>query len=201
MNSIQEQKNYRALVDKAEQSFHKGDYLEAFLLQSCVFEGVMKSYAFSVLKPIFNASVDLKRKSKNFEMARLTDELFLSGKIKKELYENLNSYRVKRNKVVHKILKYKSDEQFKKELKEAYRSGVNMKVFIVEEMVKMRKGKTTAELSAKMEHDLNDVMAEFPAAFNRGLASKFPKLDKDIKKFISMGTGNKNGAKSIFPKK
>ncbi len=189
MNSTQEQKNYRVLVGKAEQAFREGDYLEAFLLQSCVFEGVMKNYAFSVLEPIFNASADLKRKSKNFEMARLTDELFLAGKIKKELYENLNSYRAKRNKVVHKILKYKSDKQFKKELKETYRSGVDMKVFIVEEMVKMRKGKTTAELSAKMERDLNNIMAEFPAALNRELGPEFRKIDKDLKKLIGMGLG------------
>ena len=42
MNSTQEQKNCRALVDKADQAFQEGNYLEAFLLQSCVFEGVVK---------------------------------------------------------------------------------------------------------------------------------------------------------------
>jgi|GEM_PF-5398956 len=182
MNSTQEQKNYRALVDKAEQAFNEGNYLEAFLLQSCVFEGVVKNYAFSILEPIFSVNANLKKKSKNFEMARLTDELFLAGKIKKNLYENLNSYRLKRNKVIHKILKYKSDKQFEKELKEAYRSGVAMKVFIVEEMVKMRKGKTIAELSAKMQHDLDEVYAELPDALNRDLASMFRKLNRDLKK-------------------
>lgn len=189
MYSTQEQKNYRALVRKAEQAFYEGNYLEAFLLQSCVFEGVMKNYAFSVLEPIFNASADSKRKSKNFEMARLTDELFLAGKIKKELYENLNSYRIKRNKVVHKILKYKSDKQFEIELKEAYLSGVDMKVFVVEEMVKMRKGKTTAELTAKMERDFNDVMAEFPAAANRELGPAYRKLDKMLKEITGKDSG------------
>ena len=189
MNSTREQKNYRALVDKADKAFQGGNYLEAFLLQSCVFEGVVKSYAFSMLEPIFSANADLKRKSKNFEMARLTDELFLAGKIKKELYESLNEYRKKRNKVIHKILKYKSDKQFEKELKEAYWSGVDMKVFIVEEMVKMRKGKTSAELSAKMEHDLNDVISQFPAAFNRELGPQIRKLDRDLKKLIDKDSG------------
>lgn len=191
MNSTQEQKNYRALVDKVEQAFRGGNYLEAFLLQSCVFEGVVKSYAFSMLEPIFSANTDLKRKSKSFEMARLTDELFLAGKIKKELYENLNSYRAKRNKVIHKILKYKSEKQFEKELKEAYQSGVGMKVFIVEEMVKMRKGKTTAELSAKMERDLSDVMAEFPGALNREIGPQLRKLNRDLRKYQTKGSDKK----------
>ena len=188
MNSTQEQKNYRALVDKAEQAFSEGNYLGAFLLQSCVFEGVVKSYAFSMLEPIFSASADFKRKSKSFEMARLTDELFLAGKIKKELYENLNSYRAKRNKVIHKILKYKSEKQFEKELKEAYQAGVGMKVFIVEEMVKMREGKTTAELSAKMERDLSDVMAEFPEALNREIGPQLRKLNRDLRKYQTKGS-------------
>ena len=191
MNSTQEQKNYRALVDKAEQAFGGGNYLEAFLLQSCVFEGVVKSYAFSMLEPIFSANADLKRKSKSFEMARLTDELFLAGKIKKELYENLNSYRAKRNKVIHKILKYKSEKQFEKELKEAYQSGVGMKVFIVEEMVKMRKGKTTAELSAKMERDLSGVMAELPGALNREIGPQLRKLNRDLRKYQTKGSDKK----------
>lgn len=184
MNSAQEKKNYRSLVDKADRAFHGGNYLEAFLIQSCVFESVVKSYAFSMLKSIFEVNPDLKSKSKNFEWARLTDELFLAGKIKKELYENLNKYRKKRNNVIHKILKYKDKKQFDKELIEVYRLGVDMKVFIVEEMVKMRKGKTTAELSAQMEHGLNEVMAEFPKALNRELGPVFRKLNRDMKKFV-----------------
>ena len=183
MNSTKEQKNYRLLVSQAEDAFNNGKYLEAFLIQSCVFEGVVKNYVFSMLKPIFEATPDLKQKSKNFEMARLTDELFLAGKIKKDLYENLNKYRKKRNEVIHKILKYKNKKQFEKELKEAYRLGVDMKVFIVEEMVKMRKGKTSAELSAKMEHDLNEVIAKLPKTINREFGPVFRKLERDIKKY------------------
>lgn len=187
MNTTQEQKNYRSLVEKAERAFREGNYLEAFLIQSCVFEGVVKSYAFSMLKPIFDANTDLKNKSKNFELARLMDELFLAGKIKKDLYENLNKYRKKRNEVIHKILQYKDKKQFAKELREAYRQGVSMKVFIVEEMVKMRKGKTTAELSAKMEQGLNEVMAEFPKALNRECGPMLRKLNRDLKRFINRG--------------
>jgi len=185
MNSTQEQKNYRALVDKAEQAFRNGNYLEAFLIQSCVFESVVKSYALLMLDSIFSANADLKRKSKNFEMARLTDELFLAGKIKKDLYENLNSYRAKRNKVIHKILKYKSDKQFEKELKEAYGFGVDMKVFIVEEMVKMRKGKTLSELAARQEAILQEVMVEMPKAISREFSPMLRKLNKDLKKFTN----------------
>lgn len=94
-------------------------------------------------------------------MARLTDELFLAGKIKKELYENLNSYRAKRNEIIHRILKCKGEKQFEKELKVAYQLGVGMKVFIVEEMMRMHKGRTISEISAKLERDLSDRRQNF----------------------------------------
>jgi len=180
MDLLKEKKNYRLLVNQAEDAFSNGKYLEAFLVQSCIFEVVVKNYAFSVLKPILDVNSDLKRKSKNFEIARLTDELFIAGKIKKELYENLNRYRKKRNEVIHKVLKYKDEKQFKKELKEIYRLGVNMKVFIVEEMVKIRKGTTMAELSAKMERDLNEIVSSIPKTFNREFGSKFGHI-KELK--------------------
>ncbi|MFA6533446.1 MAG: hypothetical protein WCT22_05670 [Patescibacteria group bacterium] len=177
----EEEKNYRVLVNQAEESFRGSKYLEAFLLQSCIFEGVVKNYALSILQPIIEPIPSLKQKSKDFEMARLTDELFIAGKIKKDLYENLNKYRKKRNEVIHKILKYKDKKTFEKELKEAYKLGLEMKVFIVEEMVKMKKGKTSAELSAKMEHDLQEVMAELPRAINRELSPMLKKISKDFK--------------------
>lgn len=183
MNSLQEQNSYRSLVARAEEAFHRKDYLKAFLIQSCVFEGVVKSYALSVLRAIFDSNPDLKRKSRSFEMARLTDELYLAGKIKKQLYENLNQYRKKRNEVIHKILTYKDDKDFERELREAYRLGLGMKTFIVEEMVRMRKGKTTAELTARMERDLNEVIGDLPAALNRELGPDLRKLTRGLKRF------------------
>ena len=38
-------RNYKNLVARAEKAFNTGEYLEAFLIQSCVLEGILKDYA------------------------------------------------------------------------------------------------------------------------------------------------------------
>src|SRR3989338_5926543 len=125
-----EEKNYRKLVERAELSFSDKRYLEAFLIQSCLIEGVIKSFAFLFLKPIFESHPDLKQKSNSFELARLIDELFMAGKINNKLYENLNKYRKKRNQVIHQILKFKDEKIFEQELKATYKFEHTTKRFI-----------------------------------------------------------------------
>ncbi|OGZ72956.1 MAG: hypothetical protein A2908_00040 [Candidatus Staskawiczbacteria bacterium RIFCSPLOWO2_01_FULL_38_12b] len=175
-----EEKNYRKLVEKAELAFLEKRYLEAFLIQSCLIEGVIKSFAYLFLKPIFESHPDLKQKSNSFELARLIDELFMAGKINNKLYENLNKYRKKRNQVIHQILKFKDEKVFEKELKEAYRLGRDMKGFIVEEMVEGKKGKTTSELSAKFEQDSKIYIAEQ----DKALKPFFRKINRDLNKIF-----------------
>lgn len=174
-------KNYRILVDRAESAHGNGRYLEAFLIQSCIFEGVVKSYGNLMLKHIFDRSTDLKRKSDGFEFSRMIDELFISGKITKKLYDSLHEYRKQRNKVIHKILGFDNNKIFERELKKAYELGRDMKVFIVEEMIRKEKGKTMAELAAKLEHDLGEFNAEHEVAFNREMPVIMAKLSKNIK--------------------
>jgi|SRR3989344_7467794 len=142
-------KNYRHLVDKAEGAFLKKEYLEAFLIQSCIAEGVIKNYARAKLSPIISQSSALSFKFDNFEMARLIDELLISGKISKELFEDLNSYRKKRNEVIHGLLKYTDIAKLDEELKSAYELGRNAKTFIVDDMSRgVATGETVAELKA-----------------------------------------------------
>ena len=170
------EKNYRTLVDKAEKAFQERRYLEAFLIQSCVFESVIKDYARQFLQPIFESQQDLQRKSNNFEIARWIDELFIAGKINKELYGSLNTYRKKRNQVIHQILSFKDVRAFEKELKDAYRSGLKMKVFVVEEMVKKKKGETSAELTAKLERVLGEIVPEIHKASMKELRPAMRRL-------------------------
>ena len=147
-----ENKNYEHLVNQAEGAFLKREYLEAFLIQSCIIEGIIKDYAFKKISPLISQSTALEKKFKNFELARLIDELFISGKIEKTLYEKLNVYRKKRNDVIHGLLKYKDKNKLDKELKEVYESGKYMKGFIVDDMSKETKGGlTAAELDAQIE--------------------------------------------------
>ena len=177
------EKNYRVLVNKAEKAFSNGRYLEAFLIQSCIFESVIKDYAHQFLKSIFDSHPVLKKKSNNFELARMVDELFIAGKINSKLYENLNNYRKKRNLVIHKILYFKKVKHFDKELRDTYKSGLNMKIFIVEQMVKGKKGETSSVIAAKLERALAEIIPEFHKAADRELKPLLRKLNKDITKF------------------
>ena len=155
-----EQKNYRRLVEKAEIAFNDERYLEAFLIQSCLFESVIKDFAIFSLKPIFESHPNLKQKSTNFELARLVDELFVANKIPNDLYKNLDEYRKKRNKIIHQILKFESPKKFEKELRDAYKLGRDMKGFIVDEMIERKKGMTHSQLVAKLERSMKEFTAE-----------------------------------------
>lgn len=171
-------KNYEYFVRQAEKAFQEERFLEAFLLQSCIIEGVLKNYAFLKLTSTVNRSEVLKRKFYNFEFTRLLDELFLLGSINKDLYENLSKYRKERNKVVHKLLNYSDKKLLKKDLREAYKIGKPLKTFIVDEMVRSRFGKTMAELSAEEEFFLAKFLSELHGAFKREIIPEFKKFDK-----------------------
>ena len=185
MTQNNRQKNYRYFVDQAEEAFFKKNFLEAFLIQSCVIEGVLKDYASTKLAPAVERSATLKKKSKGFEFARLLDELLLTGNINRDLYENLSKYKKKRNDIVHNILKHDDKKTLNKELSEAYKLGRHMKGFIVDEMVKSRKGRTLAELAAKQEAVLQEVIAEMPKAMSREFGPMFQKLNRGLKKLTN----------------
>lgn len=125
-------KNYRRLVDQSEQAFQEARYLEAFLIQSCIVEGVVKAYALSKL-PMNDA---IQKKFVNFELARILDDLLMTGKIEEQIYKNLSDYRSKRNDVIHNLVLY-SEEELKPELIKAYELGREMKGFIVDDIQKL----------------------------------------------------------------
>ncbi len=124
--------NYRRLVDQSEQAFHKERYLEAFLIQSCIVEGVIKAYALSKL-PMNEV---IQKKFMNFELARILDDLLMTGKIEEKIYKNLSDYKNKRNDVIHNLVLY-SEEELKPELIKAYELGKEAKGFIVDDIQKL----------------------------------------------------------------
>lgn len=150
MSLNKENKNYRNLVNQAEGAFLKKEFLEAFLIQSCVIEGVLKNYASVKLSHLSSQSSIFRNKLENFEFARLVDNLFAAGKISQDLYENLDKYRKKRNDVIHKLLEYEDQGRLDQELQEVYRLDKDMKGFIVEDMTKEMKGQSVAELEAEI---------------------------------------------------
>lgn len=166
--------NYERLVKKAEKAYLAGEFLQAFLLQSCVIEAVIKDYSDLKLGSLVNRSDILKKKFENFELARLIDDLFIAGKISKNLYEQLSLYRKQRNTVTHQILKYsEGSPTLEKDLKAAYESGRNMKGFIVEDMLKSEKGKSMEELMCEAEARNVEDGPALRAAFKREVDRKY----------------------------
>ena len=160
--------NYDVLVKKAEYAYSTGEYLQAFLLQSCIIEAVIKDYSDLKLSILVSRSDVLKNKFESFELARLMDELFIAGKISKDLYEQLSAYRKKRNTVTHQILKYGEESSIlEQELKAAYESGKSMKGFIVEDMIRSKEGKSMEELLCEEEIRLAEHMPVLRAAYRR----------------------------------
>jgi len=157
MNINEENKNYQQLVEQAEGAFLKKEFLEAFLIQSCVIEGVLKNFVKHSLKTLIQESSLFANKIENFEFSRSVDDLYASRKIDVYLYENLNKYRKKRNDVIHRLLEYQNENQLNKELKEAYEVGRNMKGFIVDTMTKEQHGLTVAETNAIIDNLLSQV--------------------------------------------
>lgn len=129
-------RNYKNLVARAEKAFNTEEYLEAFLIQSCVLEGILKDYASKKLSSVIIESKLLKEKFENFEFSKIIDILFLSKKIGKDLYESLNIYRRKRNDVIHGLLNHSDKEKLNSELIKVYKSGKDMKGFLVDDIGK-----------------------------------------------------------------
>ncbi len=179
-DSVIDEKNYRALTNKAEKAFAEKEYLQAFLLQSCIFEGVVKSYATIKLAGVMGRSEELKRKFANFELARLIDELFIAGMINKGLYEQLSEYRKRRNSVTHQILQYgDKSKSLEKGLKATYVSGRKMKGSILDDLIRSKKGKTMTEVGAELEASLAQFKAEMDKAFEHDF---LPNFNKEIRK-------------------
>lgn len=158
-NMATENKNYDHLADEAEGAYLKKDYLEAFLIQSCIIEGVIKNYATAKLTPHLNASPTLKHKMDSIDLARIIDFLLIANKIDNRLYENLNKYRKKRNEVIHNLLEYEDKAVLDAELKSAYELGRDMKGLIVEDMrTVIFDGGTMAELQAQITALLGQIV-------------------------------------------
>lgn len=124
---------YNSILKKAQNAYADKRYLEAFLVQSCLIEGVIKAYAASKLYLKIIGNSVLEEKLKRWELSNLLDSLLFAEKIDSALYNELKKYRKKRNEVVHNLLSADSEE-INKELKAAYELGRKMKGLIVDDI-------------------------------------------------------------------
>lgn len=163
VKALIEDENYENLVKKAENAYGEGNYLEAFLIQACIIEGVLKHYTGKRFENILSSNNTLKNKFSSFELARLTDELFIAGKIDEKLYNELDKYRKKRNEVIHNLLKL-DQKSINSELRQAYQAGRNMKVLIIDEL---RKDLTPEITLEEMKRELDRLKQELEG-YNEG---------------------------------
>lgn len=188
LNLNEENKNYKELVDQAEGAFLKKEYLEAFLIQSCVIEGVLKNFIRHSFETLIRESTSFANKIENFEFSRSIDDLYASKKIDVHLYENLNKYRKKRNDVVHRLLEQHDEKQLNTELKSTYEIGKTMSGFIVDTMIKEQNGLTVAETTVIIDNLLYQV-----AGLQKQLAELGgPDLNDQFQKILKLKTRKNN---------
>lgn len=98
-------------------------YLEAFLLQNCLLEGISKEFAIlSIKKSLNNPKRIIEKKKENYNFDTAINDLYILGAINDEEFENLHKYRKDRNRFVHRLIK----EDFKNlnnVLREVYKRG------------------------------------------------------------------------------
>jgi len=114
---------HRELVNHIKGSFLKRQYLEAFLVQSAYIESLLKLYAdFIFFKATSGGSYDnpilneLKNRIGKYSLNDLISLFRKSSEITKEEFDLMNSYRIKRNKILHDLVKEIRNPDFEKEL-------------------------------------------------------------------------------------
>jgi hypothetical protein len=125
---------YLEILEKAERAYSDKRYLEAFLIQACLIEGIVRAYAVSKLYVKISGNSGLEEKLNKWQFANILDALLFSEKIDTALHKKLKEYNKQRNIVVHELLS--GGPEFNDELKAFYESGREMKGLIVDDIQK-----------------------------------------------------------------
>lgn len=121
---------HRELTNHIKGSFLKRQFLEAFLVQSAYIESLLKLFAdYS----FFNAAQDkafsdkvlvaARKNIEKFGMNDLVKFLHDAGLVSKEQKKLLNTYRERRNRMMHDLIKEIAKDGFEAELKEICEKG------------------------------------------------------------------------------
>ena len=126
------------ITKRADLLFRHDNCLEAFLLQSCFVEGVIKILAHLYFKDTRPEDADRK------PVSQILDSLSSMNGVDKELTQSLKEYIRLRNKVVHNILTYEQRES-ESMIKNMYTSGRSA-LFKLEGLIKKKFKKTIRQL-------------------------------------------------------
>ena len=130
------------LNNKAQGDFlYSGEdkrYIEAFLIQSCLLEGILKKFAIlTIQKNSDNPEKIIKKKIENYNFDTAIDDLYLLKVIQEKEFEALHKYRKDRNHYMHRLIE-ENFENLNKGLKEAYRRGCPLVKEILEKLKKFK---------------------------------------------------------------
>lgn len=125
---------HKELTDSINGSILKKDYLEAFLMQSAYLEAVLKyiaDYNFFIsleakIEDNPSGSIFYGEIRENFNKKSLYELTSFLYKVKifdKELYEKINKYREKRNKILHDLVTQLLKDKFEQELEQTCSLG------------------------------------------------------------------------------
>ena len=128
------------LNNKAQENFlYSGEekrYLEAFLIQSCLLEGVLKEFAISSIQKSLEQSDDIvKKKEKNYNFDIAIDDLYILGAINDNEFKNLHKYRQDRNRYMHRLIK-EDFNNLNRTLKAVYKRGGSLVVNMLTKLEK-----------------------------------------------------------------
>ncbi|HVN26173.1 MAG TPA: hypothetical protein VMT99_00775 [Candidatus Paceibacterota bacterium] len=146
---------YDQLVARAESFYQQGQFLEAFLIQSCLFEGVIKTCVAIHFMDGLAGNKELAKSVERWQISKQLELLLIGHVIDAPLYKKLDAYIKQRNKVVHQLLTYKPKER-DAALKKAYAEGKEMKTFIVDELIRAKVNKGME----KIEKAINEISGQ-----------------------------------------
>lgn len=130
------------LNNKAQGNFlYSGEdkrYIEAFLIQSCLLEGVLKKFAIlTIKKNLPNSEKITKKKFENYNFDTAIDDLYLLKVISEEEFEALHDYRRKRNRYMHRLIE-RNFKNLNNEFRKTYKQGSPLVKDILEKLQKFK---------------------------------------------------------------
>ena len=112
-------------------------YLEAFLLQTALMEGLVVELALRVIKNKKYLTKIISKKEQRYGFANAVNDLYLLKIIDYQKFEELDKYIKNRNKYVHGWLKYDSFSETEEKLKVIYENARSLLWFIITKLEKI----------------------------------------------------------------
>ena len=112
-------------------------YLEAFLLQTTLMEGVVVELALRGIKNKKYLAKIVSKKEQRYGFANAVNDLYFLKRIDHQKFEELDKYIKNRNKYVHGWLKYDDFSKTEEKLKIIYENARSLLWFVITKLEKI----------------------------------------------------------------